>query len=217
MSKSIYLSPSTQEHNEGVGEYGTEAKRMNEIADIVQKVLQDYGIDVYRNRPQWSLCQVVNDSNRVKPDLHFAIHSNAGGGRGAEIYAYAPGGEAEKAAKTIYAEIESLTPSTDRGVKFNPSLYELRNTISPAILVEVAFHDNVEDATWIINNIENIGIALAKGVLKYFGITYEKSKNTAQVQKCYRVQVGAFSEKDNAEEMLKKLKLAGFDGFIKYE
>lgn len=35
-------------------------------------------------------------------------------------------------------------------------------------------------------------------------------------KKYYRVQVGAFSSKANAESMLKKLKAAGFDGFIRY-
>jgi len=35
-------------------------------------------------------------------------------------------------------------------------------------------------------------------------------------KKYYRVQVGTFSSKANAESMLKKLKAAGFDGFIKY-
>lgn len=34
--------------------------------------------------------------------------------------------------------------------------------------------------------------------------------------KYYRVQLGAFSNKENAEEFLKKLKAAGFDGMIKY-
>lgn len=35
-------------------------------------------------------------------------------------------------------------------------------------------------------------------------------------KKYYRVQVGAFSSKANAESLLKKLKAAGFDGFIRY-
>jgi N-acetylmuramoyl-L-alanine amidase len=217
MSKSVYLSPSMQENNTGALNYGTEEARMNQIADVVQKVLQDYGVDVCRNRPEWSLGQAVTDSNRVKPNLHFAIHSNAGGGRGAEIYAYAPGGEGEKAAKLIYAEIAAITPTADRGVKFNPSFYELRNTNSPAALVEIAFHDNAEDVAWIMNNIENIGVALAKGVLKYFGITYEKPKTNTEAQKLYRIQVGAYAEKANAEAMLKKLIIAGFEGYIKFE
>jgi len=218
MSKSVYLSPSMQENNVGALNYGTEETRMNQITDVVQKVLQDYGVDVYRNRPDWSLGQAVNDSNRVKPNLHFAIHSNAGGGRGAEIYAYAPGGEGEKAAKLIYAEISAITPTADRGVQFNPSLYELRNTNAPAVLVEVAFHDNAEDAVWIINNIEYIGIALAKGVLKYLGITYEKPKNTNESQKLYRVQIGAYTIKANAENQLSKAQKSGFtDAYIVYD
>ena len=60
MSKSVYLSPSMQENNVGVLNYGTEETRMNQIADVVQKVLQDYGVDVYRNRPEWSLGQAVS-------------------------------------------------------------------------------------------------------------------------------------------------------------
>lgn len=39
---------------------------------------------------------------------------------------------------------------------------------------------------------------------------------TGDDKKYYRVQVGAFSSKANAESMLKKLKAAGFDGFIRY-
>lgn len=218
MGKSVYLSPSTQEHNIGSGNYGSEEARMNQIADVTQKVLQSNGVEVHRNKPEWSLAQVVNDSNQVKPDLHFAIHSNAGGGRGSEVFAYAAGGNGEKAAKAIYSEIEPLTPTSDRGVKFNPSLYELRNTNAPAALVEIAFHDNAEDAAWIVNNIEAIGIALAKGVLKYFGIPYEAPvAEVPKPSKLYHVQVGAFANKQSADALLAKIKAAGFIGYVKYE
>ena len=44
----------------------------------------------------------------------------------------------------------------------------------------------------------------------------EKEMPAGDDKKYYRVQVGAFSSKANAESMLKKLKAAGFDGFIKY-
>ena len=37
------------------------------------------------------------------------------------------------------------------------SLAELRRTKAPAVLVEVAYHDNVDDANWIKNNINAIG------------------------------------------------------------
>jgi N-acetylmuramoyl-L-alanine amidase len=218
MSKIIYLSPSMQENNVGAGSYRTEEQRMNQVADVVEKVLINHGLKVYRNNPEWTLQKVVQDSNNKRPDLHFAIHSNAGGGRGGEVFAYAPGGEGEKAARAIYSELEPLTPTSDRGVKFNPKLYELNSTNAPAALVEVAFHDSPDDARWIIDNIEGIGTTLAKGVLKYFGIAYkEPSKPEIQPlndQKLYRVMAGSYSIRENAEKQVQKLKAAGFDSVI---
>lgn len=179
--KTVYLSPSTQENNIGCGEYGTEEKRMNEVADVTQQVLERHGITVYRNKPEWTLSQVVADSNSKKPDIHFAIHSNAGGGRGCEVFCHRFGGSGERLARAVYEEIATLTPTGDRGVKegynfYGPGkhMYELAYTSAPAALVEVAFHDNSGDAQWIISHIVEIGTALARGILKYFGIPYRE-------------------------------------------
>lgn len=46
------------------------------------------------------------------------------------------------------------------------------------------------------------------------GENKENVNTQPEVKTLYRVQVGAYSIKDNAENMLKKLKAAGFDGFI---
>lgn len=188
MAKSIYLSPSTQEKNVGVGSYGTEEARMNQIADMTERILKQYGITVYRNKPEMSLTQVVADSNCKNTDIHFAIHSNAGGAgkaRGCEVYCHRFGGNGEKLARCVYSMLEPLTPSNDRGVKEGYShfgqgkpLYELAKTSAPAALVEVAFHDNSEDAEWITSNIESIGTALAKGVLKYFNIPLQENRQS---------------------------------------
>lgn len=213
MTKSIYLSPSTQEKNVGVGNYGSEEFRMNQVADVVEKILINHGVKVYRNRPDWDLKEVVKDSNLRKPNLHFAIHSNAGGGRGAEILAYSTQSEGAKAAKIIYDEFEKIANIKGRGIKFNSKFYELNSTNAPAILIEVAFHDNIEDANWIINNIEKIGISLAKGVLRYFNIPYkEYSEGDSNI--LYRVMAGSYSKKENAEMQVEKLKKAGFDAVI---
>jgi len=228
MAKTVYLSPSTQEKNIGVGSYGTEEVRMNQVADVTERILKEYGITVYRNKPEMSLAQVVADSNGKNVDIHFAIHSNAGGAgkaRGCEVYCHRFGGNGEKLARCVYSMLEPLTPSNDRGVKEGYShfgqgkpLYELAKTSAPAALVEVAFHDNSEDAEWIENNIEVIGTALAKGVFAYFGIQYVPlNQNNELKPKYYRVQVGAYNIKANAEVQLAKLKAAGFKGYIKYE
>ena len=186
MSKSVYLSPSIQEDNIGYGNYGTEEKRMNEICDVTQKHLLRHGLTVFRNKPDMTLKQVVADSNAKNPTIHFAIHSNAfdGNVRGSEIYCHRFGGEGERLARLVYEELESITPTKGRGVKegkdhFGPGkpLYELSETVAPAALVEIAFHDQPDDAKWILENIEKIGVVLAKGILKYFNINWVDEKS----------------------------------------
>lgn len=221
MHNSIYLSPSTQENNIGVGLFGTEEKRMNEVCDILQKHLLRHGITVFRNKPEMTLSQVVTDSNSKNPAIHFAIHSNANQGksRGCEVYCHRFGGEGERLARLIYDKLEPLTPSADRGVKeslnhfgVGKPLYELAYTRVPAALVEIAFHDNPDDATWILANIEPIGLALAKGILEYFGIVFVQEN--PPLKQIFKVQVGSFTDRKNAETLQKKLKLAGFDAII---
>jgi|SRR5690554_433662 len=174
----VYLSPSTQKGNIGLGDYGTEEERMNQVADVTERILKDYGLTVYRNDRAMGLREAVANSNSLKPDLHLAIHSNAspdpGTARGAEIYCLHFGTEAEKFAAAVYNQLETITPTEGRGVKeghshFGPGvpLYELANTDCPAALVEVAFHDQPQDTEWIMANIKEIGEELAKGVLNY--------------------------------------------------
>ncbi|MEQ6389280.1 ATP-binding protein [Bacillaceae bacterium S4-13-58] len=50
-------------------------------------------------------------------------------------------------------------------------------------------------------------------VLKYSSPT----KKPPDEKTLYRVQVGAISNKTNAEALLKKVKTAGFDGYVKFE
>lgn len=222
MSKSIYLSPSTQEKNLGAGKYGTEEQRMNEVCDVVQKHLLRHGITVYRNKPEMTLAQVVADSNGKNPDVHFAIHSNAhqGKSRGCEVFCHRFGGAGEQLARSVYERLEPLTPTADRGVKESHShfgagrpLYELAYTKAPAALVEIAFHDNPEDAAWILATIDAIGTVLAKGVLDFFCVPFIEEISPSQ--KLYRVQVGAYVVKAKADAMLARVKAAGFkDAFI---
>ena len=58
--------------------------------------------------------------------------------------------------------------SKGRGVLFTSSLYEIIRTNAPAVLLEVAFHDNKDDANWIINNEAEIAQAVVNGINNYF-------------------------------------------------
>ena len=59
-----------------------------------------------------------------------------------------------------------------------------------------------------------IGIAIAKGILNTLGIAY-KSVESSTSDVLYKIQVGAFGNKANAEAYLEKVKAAGFkDAYI---
>lgn len=56
-----------------------------------------------------------------------------------------------------------------------------------------------------------------KDILELVSAGVEVESEVKPNPKYYRVQVGVFSNKENAEGLLKKLKATGFDGIIKYE
>ena len=172
--KVIYLSPSAQEYNIGYGDFGSEEYRMNRIADIVEKLLKEQGYTVYRNNPNERLSQIVRESNEINPDIHVALHSNASGegfsAQGPEIFANRPNTPGDRLANQIYNEIMQIypDPTKGRGVLYTSSLYEIIRTNAPAVLLEVAFHDNPEDAQWIIDNESQIAQAIVSGINSYF-------------------------------------------------
>lgn len=173
MGNTIYLSPSAQENNVGVGDFGTEEYRMNRITDILEAILINEGYIVYRNNPEDSLTQIVEESNEIGPDIHVAIHSNAANGlaRGPEIYTNMMGTPGDRLAHYIYNQILEIYPNPElgRGVKYTDSLYEIVQTNAPAVLLEIAFHDNIEDAEFIMQNETQIAEAIARGINQFFG------------------------------------------------
>jgi len=175
---SIFLSPSTQEYNEYVTG-GNEEYYTNLIADAMEPYLTASGIDFARNDPGKKVGNSVRMSNAGNYDLHVAIHTNAsppslsGQVQGVDIFYY-PGSSKGKAAAELTAEnMENVYPYPELvGAVPIDSLYELNNTRAPAILAEIGYHDNIEDANWIISNIEQIAKALAMSVTDYFGIPF---------------------------------------------
>ncbi len=174
----IYLSPSLQEWNPYVIG-GNEEQYMNLVADAMEPYLISNGIAFTRNRPEQTLSQAINQSNSEYYDLHLALHSNAAGVgnegtvRGTEVYYYTPSSEGERAAGFIVDTMKGIYPLPDR-VRAVPttSLAEVRRTNAPSVLVEIAYHDNVQDAEWIRDNIEAIARALVEALTLYFNLPF---------------------------------------------
>lgn len=174
----IYLSPSVQEGNPYItGE--NEEYVMNLIADAMEPYLVSSGIQFVRNTPDQTLSQVIAQSNAGRYDLHLALHSNAapdnksGQVRGTDVYYYTTSREGKRAADIIANNFKYISPTPER-VKTVPttSLAELRRTKAPAVLVEIAYHDNRQDAQWILDNITPIARNLVQSVAEFFGIPF---------------------------------------------
>ena len=89
------------------------------------------------------------------------------------MYYYATSSEGQRAANIIAINLKDIYPNPNLvAVIPNTTLAELRRTKAPAVLVEIAYHDNLEDANWIINNIELIARTLVLSVTEYFGIPF---------------------------------------------
>ena len=175
---SIYLSPSVQEFNPYITG-GNEEYYMNRIADAMIPYLTASGISVTRNNPGDSLAQVIRQSNAGNYDLHLALHSNsspeelAGQLQGPDVYYYAYSPEGKRAADIVADNLKAIYPDPNL-VNAMPttSLAEVRRTKAPSVLVEIAYHDNYEDASWITNNVPQIGYNLALSVTEFLGVPF---------------------------------------------
>ena len=222
MSK-IYLSPSNQDKNMGYGNYGTEQKRMFEVAEELKFILERCGQTVYISKKGMTFQQAVAESNKLKCDIHIAIHSNAFNKECRGTLAMYVSANGKKLSQAIYNQLEPFTPTEDRGNKLNKNLYELNKTHAVCAYLEIAFHDNKEDATLIMNNIEYIAVLIAKGICKYLNINYIAKVVVAPKEiprvdgKLYKVQVGAFSQRSNAEDLKEKLEKEGYKTYIAIE
>ncbi len=173
----IYLSPSTQEFNPYTGG-GNEEYYMNLIADAMEPYLAASGIQFVRNTPEMTAATSIAASNSGVFDLHLALHSNAtaagnGTARGPEVY-YFPSSESGKRFADILAEnLQMIYPLPDR-VRTVPttSLGEVARVRAPGVLVEIAYHDNPEDAQWIRENINTIAQNIVLSLTEYFGIPF---------------------------------------------
>lgn len=85
-------------------------------------------------------------------------------------------------------------------------------------LLECCFISNAQDLAKFNANIDEV----AKGILKAFDIAATATTNNAAASSgkhaaLYRVQVGAFKNKANAEKLMAELKAKGYSAFIKEE
>lgn len=209
----IYLSPSNQFNNKYAYGNTTEGTECNEIAAYCKTALERCGFRVMVAKASDSMRDRCADSNLFHAELHIPIHTNAFNGSvmGTRLFCMNKTGAGFKACAKIMETLSPITPGESDSITANPNLYEVKHPNAPTAYVEVGFHDTQTEAKWIVEHKKEIGEAICQGVCRYFGVTYIEEVPTSTI---YRVQVGAFRVKENAEKMLDELALKGYAGFI---
>ena len=162
----------------------------------------------------------ITAANNFGADIYLSIHHNAGikGGKGGGIVAY------------VYPKVDEVTRSWQKelyealirhtGLKGNRSqplatgnFQVLRETGCPAVLLELGFLDSATDAPIILSErfADSCADAITEVLVKRGGLTKKQTEKSA----LYRVQVGAFSKKENAERLAAELKKLGYSTVVK--
>lgn len=121
-----------------------------------------------------SLAARVRGANEWGADYFLSIHCNASenpAANGSEVYVYRQGSVAADLAQQVLKAIVARLGTKNNGVRVNPSLYVLRRTQMPAILVELAYITNENDVQKLVNDQYAFAYAIYEGLCRYLGLT----------------------------------------------
>ena len=202
------------------------------ICDYIAEAAKQYkGIEILRvddktGSKDIPLSERCRKANLWGADLYYSAHHNAGinGGKGGGVtaYSYRNGTKGAQWRDAFYAAIVAATGLKGNRAtpKSDANFHVLRETSMPAVLIEHGFMDSPSDIPVIITDgfAKAVGYAVMDVIAEKAGL--EKAKklepDPTPSDGYYRVQVGAYRNKANAEAMLAKLKAAGFtDAYIK--
>ncbi len=199
------------------------------IADKLEMALKNYDCKVIRvddttGKTDVSLSKRCSQANEKKAGVYISLHHDAGisggNGGGTTVYYYSNAPERKSQAENLYKCVVDATGL--KGNRSNPvvkkGFYVLKNTSMDAFLIENGFMDSTYDTPIILTDLH--ANKTVEGLVKFLVKTYGLIKLTnsptesTSAKKIYRVQVGAYSVKANAEAMQKKLKAAGYEAII---
>jgi N-acetylmuramoyl-L-alanine amidase len=212
------------------------------LALAVGEILEQNGVEVAYTRTEdvydtpFEKAQIAN---REGGDFLISFHRNsspeANQYSGVETLVYDKSGDKVTLAENINEELEDVG-YRNLGVKERPGLVILKRSQMPAVLVETGFLNTEADNALFDEQFDAIAQAIAEAVLDTVGerpdwmmedevmqnVVGESDQmmNDAPVQikeKFYRVQTGAFKNRQYAEDMLYQLLKENYPAFLLYE
>ena len=197
----------------GVLEYAYNKHIMEQVADYLRSA--GHKVDVLvcpelrfaksSDEKTYKLQKVNNGSYDLVVELHLNA-SKLHNARGCEVLYKSSNGK--KYAQQVQSRL--ATVFKDRGIQKRDNLYMLNSTKPTAIMLETFFCDNVADCE--LAEKHDVSLLIAEGI--HGGTIVHTPQKPIVSGLLYRVQIGAFSVKKNAERLLEELKVKGFDAFI---
>lgn len=205
----------------------------NKVAVAATKYLNEYeGVKIVRlddptGKSDVPLKARTDKANKAKADVLVSIHHNALAGKwgthgGTEVFTYIGNWpDAERLAKLVLDRIVKAYGLRNRGLK-KANFHMVRESAMPAILIEGGFMDSTVDIKKMRDDkvLDAAGKAIAEALAVYFGLKKKKKpapKPKPSPTKLYRVQIGAYSVKANADAQAAKAKRAGYSPYIARE
>ena len=149
------------------------------LADILRQDSR-FEVKASRNSPEeilgtsnsTSLMKRVELANSWPANYFLSIHANANSNpviNGTEVYVYQEYSQSYYLAEYILESIVKNLSTKNNGVRVRPSLYVLRKTTMPSLLIELAYITNPSDSEKLKNNQYEFAKAIYDGLLVYFG------------------------------------------------
>ena len=187
MGVKIYIDQGHNPVNPNAGAEGNGLREQNIVYVIGQELAtllrQNGNFEVRLSRPTEgtqlgtsnasSLAARVNDANNWGADYFISLHNNASelaAATGSEAFAYSRNSRAFALGEDILAGLEAQTGLPNRGMFTRPSLYVLRRTNMPAVLVELGFITNSRDARLMNEQPQLFARGVYDGILEYLGL-----------------------------------------------
>jgi N-acetylmuramoyl-L-alanine amidase len=119
-----------------------------------------------------SLQERVRMANEWPADYFISIHCNSNPNpaiNGTEVYIYQYKTQANWLAVQVMNGVTQTVGTRNNGIRLNPSLYVLRRTQMPSILVELGYLSNTSDAQKLRDNQSGFAYGIYLGIMRYFG------------------------------------------------
>ena len=115
----------------------------------------------------------VEDANSWGANYFISLHTNASeveAATGSEAFAFASPSAAFSLGEDILYWLNRTTGLRNRGMKVRTGLYVLRRTAMPAVLVELGFITNYNDAMLMSTRPDLFAQGIYQGILEYTGV-----------------------------------------------